>query len=91
MACLDPWTARSFTRAGQEVGLPERRWRRWKHHHATTVVDQLLLARVERMAVGQISTCMSPFVERTWNVLPHPQVTVATGYSGWISVFTDAP
>jgi hypothetical protein len=30
---------------------------------------------------------MSPFVERVLNVLPHVQVTVASTYSGWISVF----
>src|SRR5687768_13902651 len=39
---------------------------------------------------------MSPLVERVLKLLPHVQVTVASRYSGWISVFmmrfiVDAP
>src|SRR4051794_5763257 len=34
---------------------------------------------------------MSPLVERVSNTFPHVQRTVATAYSGWISVFMMSP
>jgi hypothetical protein len=35
----------------------------------------------------QISTWICALVLRVWNLFPHPQVTVASLYSGWMPFF----
>jgi hypothetical protein len=34
---------------------------------------------------------ISDTVERVWNVLPQPHLTVAVAYSGWMSFFMEKP
>ena len=54
-------------------------------------VDELLLARVERVAVRADLDVQLGLVERVSNVFPQEHVTVESTYSGWMSVFMLQP
>ena len=54
---------------------------------AAARVDELLLARVERVALRADLDVQLGLVERVTNVFPHEQCTVDRTYSGWMSAF----
>jgi hypothetical protein len=55
---------------------------------AATRVDDLLLARIERMAVrADFDLEIFPSVDLVWNVLPQLHSTVISLYSGWMPAF----
>src|SRR6516165_1193048 len=62
---------------------------RWNFSTRPVVSTYFILPVKKGWQAEQISTVMFFLVLRVTNLLPHPQVTVASTYSGWMPDFMD--
>src|ERR1700730_10307784 len=86
------WTYLAFSAAASPCFLRlSQLYLRWNFSTRPVVSTYFILPVKKGWHAEQISTVMFLRVLRVTNLLPHPQTTVASTYSGWIPVFMYDP